>query len=167
MTSFPHSLTLRALAGLLAYPSPDLRSEWSSIAKVLESQKQLSSKRKIEIGILLKHLQHDDPLELESRYVECFDRGRSTCLYLFEHIHGDSRDRGPAMVDLVQMYAGAGLYLSPNELPDYLPVILEFASTQPPSQARAFLKEMTHIIKIIFSALLARNSPYASVLGAI
>ncbi|MET5021328.1 nitrate reductase molybdenum cofactor assembly chaperone, partial [Burkholderia pseudomallei] len=75
-----------------------------------------------------------------------FDRGRSTSLHLFEHVHGDSRDRGPAMIDLAQTYEKAGLHLGPAELPDYLPVVLEFASTQPPKEARAFLAEMTHIL---------------------
>ena len=67
------------------------------------------------------------------------DRGRATSLHLFEHVHGDSRDRGPAMIDLAQTYEAAGLYLAEGELPDYLPVVLQYASTQPPAQARAFL----------------------------
>jgi len=99
--------------------------------------------------------------------VDLFDRGRSTSLHLFEHVHGDSRDRGPAMIDLTKTYEAAGLYLAPGELPDYLPVVLEFASTQPPAQARAFLGEMTHILNAVFSALQQRGSRYASVLGAL
>ncbi len=99
--------------------------------------------------------------------MELFDRGRRTALHLFEHVHGDSRDRGPAMVDLAQTYDRAGLQLVPGELPDYLPVVLEFASTQPPAQAREFLRETAHIVQAIFSALLERGSPYASVLAAV
>jgi len=82
-------------------------------------------------------------------------------------VHGDSRDRGPAMIDLAQTYDQAGLYLAPGELPDYLPVVLEFVSTQPPREARAFLSEMTHIFSAIFSALQQRQSAYASVIGAL
>jgi nitrate reductase delta subunit len=81
-----------------------------------------------------------------------------TSLHLFEHVHGDSRDRGPAMIDLAQTYEKAGLYLAEGELPDYLPVVLEFASTQPPREARAFLGEMAHILNAIFSALQQRGS---------
>ena len=106
-------------------------------------------------------------LDLQERYVAQFDAGRSTSLHLFEHVHGDSRDRGPAMVDLAQTYDQAGLYLAPGELPDYLPVVLEFVSTQPPREARAFLSEMTHIFNAIFSALQQRQSAYASVIGAL
>ena len=78
----------------------------------------------------------------EAAYVELFDRGRATSLHLFEHVHGDSRDRGPAMIDLQRTYEQAGLVSRRDELPDYLPVMLEFASTQPPREARAFLGEI-------------------------
>jgi len=108
-----------------------------------------------------------DPLDTEAVYVQLFDRGRATSLHLFEHVHGDSRDRGPAMIDLAQTYDKAGLYLAPGELPDYLPVVLEFVSTQPPREARAFLSEMAHIFNAIFSALQQRQSAYASVIGAL
>jgi nitrate reductase molybdenum cofactor assembly chaperone NarJ/NarW len=82
-------------------------------------------------------------------------------------VHGDSRDRGPAMIDLAQTYEKAGLFLAPGELPDYLPVALEFASTQPPQEAKAFLGETAHILCVIFAALDKRESAYASVLGAL
>ncbi|MEO6972794.1 MAG: nitrate reductase molybdenum cofactor assembly chaperone, partial [Rhodoferax sp.] len=90
-----------------------------------------------------------------------------TSLHLFEHVHGDSRDRGPAMIDLAQTYEKAGLYLTPDELPDYLPAVLEFVSTQPAKEARAFLAEMAHIFNTLFGALQQRRSAYASVLGAL
>jgi nitrate reductase delta subunit len=106
-------------------------------------------------------------MEVEARYVETFDRGRATSLHLFEHVHGDSRDRGPAMVDLAQTYEKAGLMMSPDELPDHLCVVLEFASTQPPKLAADFLGEMEHILTAIFSALRKRESPYATIIAAV
>ena len=96
-----------------------------------------------------------------------FDRGRQTSLHLFEHVHGNSRDRGPALIDLMQTYEKAGLQFNADELPDHLPVVLEFASTQPPEVAKEFLGEMAHILNALFSALVARNSPYASVIAAV
>ncbi len=104
---------------------------------------------------------------MQARYVETFDRGRATSLHLFEHVHGDSRDRGPAMIDLAQTYEKAGLFLSPEELPDHLCVVLEFASTQPPQVAQSFLGEVAHLLNAIFSALLQRESPYAAVIAAV
>jgi nitrate reductase delta subunit len=108
-----------------------------------------------------------DPYEAEARYVDTFDRGRATSLHLFEHVHGDSRDRGPAMADLQQTYEAGGLLLQPGELPDYLPAVLEFASMQPVRTAREFLGETAHILNAIFSALLERDSPYAAVIAAV
>jgi nitrate reductase gamma subunit len=133
----------------------------------LHADSALSTGRKDELYALMQKLETGDPLRNESEFVELFDRGRSTSLHLFEHVHGDSRDRGPAMIDLIKTYEQAGLYLAPGELPDYLPVMLEFASTQTPQIARAFLGEMAHLLNAIFNALQQRKSPYASVLGAL
>lgn len=161
------SLTLRALAALLAYPDAELRAFVPSIGEVLYQEKSLSAPRLAELDVLLGALARRDTLANEAEYVSLFDRGRATSLHLFEHVHGDSRDRGPAMIDLAQTYEKAGLYLAEGELPDYLPAVLEFVSTQPPSEARAFLSEMAHIFNAIFSALQKHRSPYASILGAL
>lgn len=165
--STPVVHTLRVLAHLLRYPDADLRAHLGELSEALHAEGALSASRRAELDVLLLRLGGQDPLKVESDYVELFDRGRSTSLHLFEHVHGDSRDRGPAMIDLIQTYEQAGLYLGNEELPDYLPVVLEFASTQPPAQAREFLGETAHIVKAIFSALLKRQSPYASVLAAV
>ncbi len=159
--------SLRALARLIAYPDAQLRSELDALLQVLDDEDAVPAPRRAELRTLAVNLQRQDPLEVEARYVETFDRGRATSLHLFEHVHGDSRDRGPAMIDLVQTYEKAGLYLGPDELPDHLGVVLEFASTQPPALAKAFLGEMAHILNAIFSALLKRESPYAAVVAAV
>lgn len=160
-------LTLRVLAHVLRYPDAELRSHIPELQEALRSEAALPATRLVELLALLQHLATQSSLDVESEYVELFDRGRRTALHLFEHVHGDSRDRGPAMVDLIQTYEKAGLLMGASELPDYLPVVLEFASTQPPQQAQEFLSEIAHIVRVIFSALLKRNSPYASVLAAV
>jgi nitrate reductase delta subunit len=160
-------LTLRVLAHLLRYPDAALRTHIPEMQQALRSEVALPASRLVELQALLQHLATQSALDVESEYVELFDRGRRTALHLFEHVHGDSRDRGPAMIDLIQTYEKAGLFLGASELPDYLPVVLEFASTQPPEQAQEFLGEIAHIVRAIFSALLKRNSPYASVLAAV
>ncbi|MFP5324687.1 MAG: nitrate reductase molybdenum cofactor assembly chaperone [Gammaproteobacteria bacterium] len=159
--------TLRALARLLAYPGDQLRSELGLLVDAIDEEAALPAARRAELRALAIGLQRLDPMEIESRYVETFDRGRATSLHLFEHVHGDSRDRGPAMIDLAQTYEKAGLFLSPEELPDHLCVVLEFASTQPPQVAKSFLGEVAHILNAIFSALLQRESPYAAVIAAV
>ena len=163
----PASGTLRVLAALLAYPDHEMRGYLGEMRAILRGEHVLSAERMQEIDALIDSLVTADPLEAEAGYVELFDRGRATSLHLFEYVHGDSRDRGPAMIDLAQTYEKAGLYLAPGELPDYLPAVLEFVSTQPATEARAFLDEMSHIFNSLFSALQGRASPYASVLGAL
>ncbi len=159
--------TLRALARLLAYPDASLRPELGHLAAAIDAEAVLPQARRAELGALVHELLRMDPIEAEARYVETFDRGRATSLHLFEHVHGDSRDRGPAMVDLAQTYEKAGLQMAPDELPDHLGVVLEFASTQPADIAADFLGELAHIVSAVFSALLKRESPYASVLAAV
>lgn len=163
----PISKSLRVLAALLGYPDASLRSHLSEMSELLRDEQAVSPSRRAELDRLMDALRQADPLEAESDYVELFDRGRSTSLHLFEHVHGDSRDRGPALIDLGQTYETAGLILAEGELPDYLPAVLEFVSTQPPREARAFLAEMAHIFNAIFGALQQRDSAYASVLGAL
>ena len=160
-------LTLRALGYLLSYPDAQLRSVMPQLIDALRSEQALPAQRMAEIEAVCQHLAALDPLEAEARYVDNFDRGRQTSLHLFEHIHGDSRERGPALLDLAQTYEKAGLLFNAPELPDHLGVVLEFASTQPAALAREFLGEMTHILNALFTALLQRQSPYASVIAAI
>ncbi len=161
------TVSLRVLARLLAYPDAALQADLPDLRQALHAQRSLAKPRLAELDALINTLSGGDALDHQAHYVEIFDRGRATSLHLFEHVHGDSRERGPAMIDLTQTYEKAGLLLAPGELPDYLPVVLEFVSTQPPKEARAFLAEMTHIFSAIFSALQHRHSAFASVLGAL
>jgi nitrate reductase delta subunit len=161
------SKSLRVLAALLAYPDAQMRRHIPEMRDLLIDEAAVSQPRRVEIDALMETLQRADPLETEAAYVELFDRSRAASLHLFEHVHGDSRDRGPAMVDLAQTDEKAGLVLAPGELPDYLPAVLEFVSTQPPREARAFLGEIVHILNAIFGALRKRDSAYASVVGAL
>jgi len=163
--SLPYAL--RILARLLAYPDAALRARLPELREAVEDDRAIPRTRRVELLRLVERLLEDDALDSESNYVALFDRGRATSLHLFEHVHGDSRDRGPAMIDLIKTYEAAGLHLGPNEMPDYLPVFLEYVSTQPPREARASLAEIAHIVNQVFAALVERNSAYASVFGAI
>ncbi|QIL81999.1 nitrate reductase molybdenum cofactor assembly chaperone [Diaphorobacter sp. HDW4A] len=159
--------TLRVLARLLAYPDAQLFGELTPMVDALRMEQALPRARIDEIEQLCSHLATLGEWEAQARYVDLFDRGHKTSLHLFEHVHGDSRERGPALVDLQQTYEKAGLMFDANELPDHLPVVLEFASTQPPEIAEEFLGEMVEILNAIFSALVHKDSPYASVIAAV
>ena len=166
-TPKPMSLTLRVLARLLGYPDAELRAHLDELRDALRREAALQPARLAEVEALIAGIGAQSALDAEADYVQLFDSGRRTSLHLFEHVHGDSRDRGPAMIDLAQTFEKAGLYLAEGEMPDHLPVVLEFASTQPPREARAFLAEIAHILNVVFSALDKRRSRYASVLGAL
>ncbi|HUJ73963.1 MAG TPA: nitrate reductase molybdenum cofactor assembly chaperone, partial [bacterium] len=108
-----------------------------------------------------------DIYDLQARYVELFDQNRALSLHLFEHVHGESRDRGEAMVSLMERYTENGLSLAGNELPDFLPVFLEFLSQLPADEARQELADPRAVIAVLSRRLQKRESPYAAVLGAL
>ncbi len=92
-----------------------------------------------------------------------FDRTRTASLHLFEHVHGESRDRGQAMVDLMQMYEDNGFEVDAKELPDYLPLFLEFVSTRPASEIEDLLGQTAHIYAALSERLKKRASVYAGI----
>lgn len=164
----PLAHTLRALAWLLRYPDATLRAALPALRAALHDEAALSAERLADLDGLIACLTVAAELEAEAEYVALFDRGRATALHLFEHVHGQARERGPAMLDLIATYRAAGLEpLTDGELPDYLPMVLEFASTQPPATARAFVGEFAHIVQTIEQALARRGSGYAAVLAAV
>lgn len=160
-------LVLRALAALLSYPSPQLRQALPELAVVLRECADLPPRDHAALQDLLDELAAAGQLDGEERYVELFDRGRSRSLNLFEHLHGDARDRGQAMVDLKQLYDRAGFVLNTAELPDYLPVLLEYLSCREAQEIREMLSDCAHIVRAIGEALLKRGSRYAAVLQAV
>jgi len=160
-------LTYKALAALLGYPSPELISALSEIGGSVDSERGLGRRERSALRSLVDELAASDLLDAQERYVALFDRGRTTSLHLFEHVHGESRDRGQAMVDLNEMYARAGLRLTANELPEYLPVLLEFASLAPDATVRDALGDCAHILRKVGEALVRRGSRYAAVFAAV
>jgi nitrate reductase delta subunit len=158
---------LRALGALLTYPRRELIDALPEIGGALAGSTLLRGARKDRLDALVAELARTDPYELEERYVELFDRGRATSLHLFEHLHGDSRDRGQAMVDLKATYERAGFRLAANELPDYLPAMLEFLGCRPPGEAREMLADCAHILRRVGERLAGRGSLYAAVLEAL
>jgi len=161
------TITYRALAALLAYPTAELLAALPEIGAMIAREEKLGRRNRRALRSLAAEIAASDLLEVQERYVELFDRGRATSLHLFEHVHGESRDRGQAMVDLNATYAQAGLRLAANELPDYLPVLLEFLSVQPEAVARDMLEDCGHIVRKIGDALAKRGSAYSAVFAAV
>jgi nitrate reductase delta subunit len=160
-------LLFRVFSALLSYPSEDMRGGLSDMADVIRRSSLLSQQGRTDLLALVNELAQDDLLEAEERYSDLFDRGRALSLHLFEHLHGDSRDRGSAMVELKELYRAAGFELTSSELPDYLPVVLEYLSCRDLEEAREMLADCAHILKVIARALISRQSGYAAVLQAL
>lgn len=168
MVPFTH--TLRGLGALLAYPDEQLLAALPSLREWVARDPRLSHERAALMALLSRLDAGDDIdalLDVQEAYVETFDRGRSTSLSLFEHVHGDSRDRGQAMVDLLGMYEKAGLAFATSDLPDHLPAFLEYASMLDETAAMKLLAEVDHILEAIGSALAKRGSPHAAVLASL
>ncbi|MBU3029171.1 nitrate reductase molybdenum cofactor assembly chaperone [Paracoccus marinaquae] len=159
--------TFKALSALLSYPGPDLAEAIPAIDAVLHDEGLLGPTRQKELAPLLQSLAHDDLYDLQERYVLLFDRSRTLSLNLFEHVHGESRDRGGAMVDLLETYRAGGFDLAGTELPDHLPVLLEYLSTRPLAEARSMLADAGHILTALAERLIRRGSPYAAVFSAL
>lgn len=160
-------LTFRVLSALLNYPSPELKAATAQAEHILRSEGILGGAQLESVCAFIQQIQRMPQLDAESSYIDAFDRGRSTSLYLFEHIHGESRDRGQAMVHLLARYRMHGLDLSCKELPDFLPLFLEFLSTCRATESRNYLSEVIDIIRLLGRRLRQRGAPHAAVLEAI
>jgi nitrate reductase delta subunit len=160
-------IEFRALSALLSYPNAELRQAFPEVAAAIAASPLIAERERSGVGALLDELAGSDLMDAEARYVELFDRGRATSLHLFEHLYGDSRDRGEAMVELKRIYERAGFALTTSELPDYLPVLLEYLSCRDLAEARDMLSDCAHILRRIAEALIARGSAYAGVLQAL
>jgi nitrate reductase delta subunit len=161
------ALLLRALSALLAYPDADLRAALPEIAHAIRAARALDAKQREDLLALADEIAHSDEYEAQGRYVDLFDRGRRTSLNLFEHVHGDGRQRGPAMLDLRQRYLDAGLDPVADELPDHLPLILEYLSCRDAAELHDTLGEIAHILRALGNALLKRHSRYAAVIATV
>jgi len=159
--------TFKALSALLTYPGEELAAAIDEIEAVIDDENLLRPAVRSDLQPLLHALRTDDILKSQERYVELFDRSRRLSLHLFEHIHGESRDRGQAMIDLAQHYERGGLLLTASELPDYLPLFLEFLSTQPPGEARSLLAETSHVLCVLEERLADRSPAYGAVFTTI
>ena len=160
-------LTLRVLSQLLTYPQEQLVEAAPELADVLAQEKLVDAYTRAALQPLLTRLEQGDLYALQENYVALFDRTRRLSLHLFEHVHGESRDRGQAMVDLAALYEKGGLYVASNELPDYLPLFLEFAATRPWAEARGLLKDVAHLLVQLEERLVERGSDYAAIFVAL
>jgi nitrate reductase delta subunit len=159
--------TFKVLAALLTYPTAEIQEAAGDFLPALEEEGLISAALRKRLRPIVAEYRERDLLDLQERYVLLFDRTRSLSLHLFEHVHGESRDRGQAMVDLQSMYEASGLVIDTTELPDFLPLFLEYLSILPRDRALELLGEPAHVIAAIKERLIKRESCYAAVLDAL
>lgn len=159
--------TLKILGFFLTYPEQDHILAVEECVNILKAEKWLSTSRLEKLIQALENFKGKNLLDLQEDYVALFDRTPSLSLHLFEHIHGDSRDRGQALADLLKVYEEAGLYIDAEEMPDYLPLFAEYAATLPHQEASETMGSVVNIMSSLAERLRNRDSFYADILGAL
>ena len=159
--------TLKALSLTLSYPTAELQGAMPEIAAVLAADLRLSAPTRAALQRLADDLGQGDLFDVQESYVMLFDRSRTLSLNLFEHVHGESRDRGGAMVSLIETYRAAGFEPATTELPDHLPVLLEFLSTRPFAEMQETLADAAHIFDALATRLVRRESGYDAAFAAL
>jgi len=164
------NIALKAASLLLSYPTAELQAAIPELIEVIETDTADRKVKKSTAKYLIKLAKDIGDLDLydaQERYVYLFDRTRTLSLHLFEHVHGESRDRGQAMVDLGQMYDEAGMAINSREMPDYLPLFLEFLSISPAVEVSDLLGQINHIIVVLKARLNKRDSVYGNAFAAL
>lgn len=159
--------TLKVLSALLTYPTDDLVAAAAELKAALAQEALLKSQHRAALGALIDDIARRDLFDAQERYIMLFDRTRSLSLHLFEHVHGESRDRGQAMVDLIKVYEDGGYTPTISELPDFLPLFLEYAGTRAPAEAIELISQPGHVLAAIKERLAKRGSPYEAVFAAL
>ncbi|MCC2099108.1 MAG: nitrate reductase molybdenum cofactor assembly chaperone [Hyphomicrobiales bacterium] len=159
--------TLKVMSALLSYPSAELAAAAGEMRLALTRESLLPRDLCDGIELLIADLETGDLIDIQERYNLLFERTRSLSLYLFEHVHGESRDRGQAMVDLKRLYEERGFQATAKELPDYIPMFLEFAATLPAAEAIDLVSQPAHVFAALKERLVKRQSPYEAVFAAL
>lgn len=160
-------ITFKALGALLDYPTAELQAAADEIEQALAEERAVPVAELQGVRAFIDRLRGADVMDLQEYWVGLFDRSKRLALHLYEHSYGESRDRGQAMVNLALTYRMNGFELNASEMPDYLPLLLEFLSAIPEIHARRYLTDAIEIIEALRIRLEERDSTYAALLGAL
>lgn len=159
--------TLKVLSALLTYPTDDLLAAADELKAIIAKEAILPKRNRAAVNALIDDIAARDLFDAQERYILLFDRTRSLSLHLFEHVHGESRDRGQAMVDLIKLYEDGGYTPTTTELPDFLPLFLEYAATCTPPEAIELIGQPGHVLAALRERLAKRKSPYEAIFAAL
>ena len=159
--------TYKILSILLSYPNEEVHDFLQEVVGTLEEENLLSNEYIAVLKNFTDTFIQTDLMSWQEQYVQLFDYNHAVSLHLFEHVHGDSKDRGPAMVDLMSFYGESGYDVTKGTLPDFIPAFLEYLSMQTPERASELLCEPLDIFGLILHKLKKRESNYQSIFEAI
>jgi len=160
-------ITFKALGALLDYPTSELQAAADEIEQALAEERAIPAAEHDGVRAFIERIRRGDVMDLQEYWIGLFDRSKRLALHLYEHSYGESRDRGQAMVNLALTYRMNGFELNASEMPDYLPLFLEFLSVIPEVHARRYLTDAITIIEALRIRLEERDSTYAALLGAL
>lgn len=158
---------LKVISLLLDYPTQRVFDARDELAEAIAATRVISPEQRSAVQGLLTELTTSHLMDAQEAYVKLFNRGRHFSLLLFEHVHGESRDRGQAMVDLMAQYENDGFAIGVKELPDYIPLYLEYLSHCDEPTARAGLADVEHLLAVLAARLLEQQSRYAGCFQAL
>ena len=159
--------TIKALGALLHYPQEELIEALDDIQQVIEAESLLHPEQASAVGRCIAGMRNQALLDLQEQYVQLFDTAPQHALYLFQHLYGDTPQRGPALADLIGMYRDHGYQPTAKELPDYLPLFCEFAAQFPQAEARSLLGRALPVLELMAQRLGEEGSAYAAVFSAL
>ena len=161
-------LIFKVLSLLLSYPEAEMLEALDEMAGIIETDPHISQQTRRSLLTLIAGQRDSDLLDLQENYVALFDRGRFLSLHIFEHVHGESRDRGQAMVSLLEMYQSHGYEMDSRELPDYVPLFLEFLSQlQSTPDVLQLLQDAMPVLSLLGARLNERGSAFAAIFAAL
>ncbi|MBL4910627.1 MAG: nitrate reductase molybdenum cofactor assembly chaperone [Alteromonadaceae bacterium] len=160
-------LILKVISRLLDYPSVEMFAAKDELITIVEKSEELTTQNRTQLVDFINQLTTRDIFDAQESYDLLFDRGRALSLLLFEHVHGESRDRGQAMVDLMNVYKTNGFEVDSVQLPDYIPLYLEFLSEQPNEFVEEWLGDVVHLLTMLSERLIDRECYYSILFDAL
>ncbi len=151
----------RMLSKLLDYPDEGLAGVLWELRLRARQGTEFETHERPAVETFVDYLESLPLTELQAAYVATFDMVPEHSLHLTHHLFGDDKNRGPALIDLTEFYKEYGLELAANELPDFLPLVLEFADQLDADEAHMFLSQWTKVLKQLAANQEEARSPYA------
>lgn len=157
----------KILSVLLDYPERDLIESLPEIKALLNEDPDVEESERSILQAFLSRVEGKSLLDLQQEYVSTFDMSAEHSLHLTHHLFGDDKNRGPALIDLGELYKDYGVEVTTNELPDYLPLVLEFAAYLDGNEATVFLSDAKKVFSVLLDNLKKAESPYAELISII